>query len=44
MPLDEGFLLVVQKSFDVLAVLIKPVLMDFLLWPSCQLGRLSHQL
>ena len=43
LPLDEGFLLIVQEFFDALVVLIEPVLMDFLLWPNGQLGRLSHQ-
>ena len=43
MSFDEGFLLVVQEFFDALVVVIEPVLMDFLLWPNGQLGRLSHQ-
>ena len=42
MSLDEGFLLVVQKFFDALVVLIEPVLMGFLLWPNGQLGRLLN--
>ena len=43
LPLDDGFPVVSQGFFDAHLILIKPVLMNFLLYRNGQVGRLSHQ-